>query len=191
LNVTWCGGVTVTGAVTLQGNPGLELDFDGVAGLVPGTYKSFLNYTSITGGTFTPPVAREVASPLVELCAISVVGDKGSLVYLYDCADKTAPAAIPGALPQGGGNKVAQSTASTSYNPSNPALGGDINDPDLNVEPKGPFVPPGGGGGGGEGSDGLPGWAIFLIVLAVLIAVAVLIALIFFLATSGDNSERF
>jgi len=193
LNVTVCGGITVTGTVTLTGTPGLELDYQGVSGLAPGSFQSFLNYTSITGA-FKPPVAREVATPLVELCAITVVGDKGSLVYLYDCADATAPNNIPTALPKGGGTKVSQSASSTSFNPANPALGGDINDPDLNTQPKGPLVlPPGAPGApGAPGSGGgLPGWAIFLIVLAVLIAVAVIIAIIFFLFTSGDNTERF
>jgi len=191
LNVSWCGGVTVTGAVQFSSNPGLELDYDGVSGIGPGSWKPFLNYTSITG-TFRPPVAREVYSPLVELCAITVVGQTGSLVYLYDCLDATAPQNIPTNLPDGAGTKVNQTASGVkSYSPANPALGGDINDPDTNTEPKGELPPPGEPLTPPGSSNGLPGWAIFLIVLAVLIVVAVIIALIFFLFTSGDNTERF
>jgi len=194
LNVSVYGGITVTGAVQFNGSPGLALDFAGIDGLAPGHFQSVLNYSSING-TFQAPVARRVSSPYTKLCAISVVGDTGALVYLYDCADEAAPENVPTALPQGAGTKTDQSEPSTSFNPANPALGGDTNDPDLNTEPKGPLVlppgAPGAPGAPGSGDEGLPGWAIFLIVLAVLIAIAVIIAIIFFLFTAGDDSERF
>jgi hypothetical protein len=188
LNVSICGVVNVTGNVILAGDVGVELDFLQKAPILEGgaldRLQQFIAYGTITGGTWLPPVARNVFTPSLDLCSKSVKGDKGSFVYLYNCGigNPTIPA-----LP-GGSVLVAASAGVETSNP--PSNGGDINDPDLNTGEKGTdlnnYVPPSGNGGGP-----LPGWAIFLIVLAVLIAVAIIIVIIFFVFVGKDDTERF
>jgi len=190
LNLTTCGSIEVTGNVLLTGSPVIDMEFESRVQSV-GDYIPFISATATTGGPWATPIAQNVFAPTVVLCVKAVTGSNTSYLFFYDCA-----VASPNIVLPDGGTVTSASSGSESTRPPQPGDDGDINDPDLQVNPRGNIdgiTPPGEAPNSGNETSGnrLPGWAIFLIVLACIIVVAVIILLIFLLFSSSGHAERF
>jgi hypothetical protein len=189
LNLTSCGFIQVTGNVLLTGSPVVDMEFE-ARPQGPGDYIPFISASATQGGPWATPTAQNVWAPTLVLCVKAVTGSNTSYMFFYDCS-----VAAPNIQLPDGGNVISASQGSESTRPPQPNSDGDINDPDLQVNPKGSiddFTPGGPNNNGNETSGNrLPGWAIFLIVLACIIVVAVIILLIFLVFASSGQAERF
>jgi hypothetical protein len=189
LNLTRCAFLQVSGSVKLTGSPVVDMDFESASTDVR-AYIPFASAPTTTGGPWGTPVAQNVWAPTVVLCMKAVTGSNTSYLYSHDCS-----IADPNIVLPDGGTIVSSSQSSESVRPPQPNSDGDINDPDLQVNPRGsidgttpePEGPPSNETSGNR----LPGWAIFLIVLGCIIVVAVIILLIFLLFANSGQAERF
>jgi len=201
LRVSECGLISVSGATTFNGNPSIDLEFENVVGLKNQFYQEFLTTASpISGGVFDSATAQSVWSPSLLLCAQAITGNPSSYVLLYDCSIAAPVVNLPqGTMVAGGQSKSTEAVRSAVA-----GAGGDMNDPDLQTLPKKgidgtpvPAVPspnvPEAPTTPSNGSSGpaIPGWAIFLIVLACILIIIVIIVIVVLLAGGGGGAEKF
>jgi len=191
LHLNNCGRVTVHGTTVFTGNPGVEYDLRGVIGSMPRTWYTIMSFgVPVTASSvFRKPIVKNVWTPTVELCSTAVTGSNNAYIYLFDCAIANPTLSVP--------DFRAHSPFAQVHN-FDLAADGDINDPDFTGAkpvpagpgPKGPNSSPHSGPGAvTPGHKKLPSWAIFLIVLAVLILVALLICAIVFIFVKKSPTE--
>jgi len=151
-------------------------------------YIPFIRGAATQGGPWATPIAQNAWAPSIVLCTKAVTGSNTSYIYFYDCAIADPTIVLPD-----GGTIIATSQGSESTRPPQPNSDGDINDPDLQVNTpgsiEGPLGPP--PSNSSSGGTHIPGWGIFLIVLACIVVVAVIILIIFLLFGASGQSERF
>jgi len=188
LSIDNCGLLSVLGTTTFTGTPQLRYDFRGVGGTVARSYNKFMTFGHpATSAIVFQPSVINVWSPTVQLCSKEVTGATVAFLYLYDCAIATPNVtAIPSH-----DYVVASEPGHPVFN-YNLAQDGDINNPNFTgavpVSPRPPGHHP---SPSSPETHHLAGWAVFLIVLAVLVVIALIIGLIaysFVKRTAGSET---
>jgi hypothetical protein len=178
LRVNNCGLLSVLGETHFTGTPTVDYNFRAVGGITPRSWYKFIHFGHhVTSSVTFKPVVVQVWSPTVQLCDKAVTGASGGYIYLYDCS-----IASPNLTLIPSSDFLYASPGHTTYN-YDLAQDGDINNPNFTgAVPVAPS-PPGTHHSpthapGAATSHHLAGWAVFLIVLAVLVVIALIIGLI-------------
>jgi len=191
LKVTYCGSLFVNGAVTFTAPPALEFDMLSKGGVPqPGANQQFMTFIS-GAAQFQAPQLINVFTPSVDLSA-RVQSSVTSAYINFFATSNQGPA--PTSLPDGT-TVVHNSAPSETIPPEGAGAGGtliDVNRPFFSgpTAPTRPGATPSTPSNGTKSGKGLPGWAIFLIVLACIIGVALLIGIIVLLISSSSKEER-
>jgi len=194
LKITYCGSLFVNGAVSFTAPPEVEVDMLSKGGVAtPGTQIPIMTFLSGTP-TFQAPFLTNTWTPSVDLSA-RVQSSVTSVYINFYATSNQGPA--PTSLPDGT-TVLNTSPGTETLPPPEQNAGGTLVNPDrpLYFGPSSPGSPGAPGAPGSPGSNktkggkGLPGWAIFLIVLACIIGVALLIGVIILLVSSSSKEER-
>jgi hypothetical protein len=191
LRITYCGFLNVTGSISFSAPPRLEVSMLAKGGVaVPGAYIHIMTFG---GGSpvFQEPFLLNVWSPSVDLSARAQSSAANTYINFFATSDQS-PA--PTNLPPPDNSPVLQTSPPTeTVPPPTPGAGDTLINPDRTPPPGAPGFPASGPAAPGNNSakkKGLPGWAIFLIVLACIIGVVLLIGIIILLISSSGKEER-